>query len=65
MTTLKGERQALAPKRILEVKSVPDTLIVLSDGGCLMVRESLEEVLRLFTEDCKTGIPFLLKESMK
>lgn len=51
ITSLKGEVRELPASRIMEVKKVPDTLIVMSNGSCLMVKESVDDVLRLFMLD--------------
>ena len=55
LTSLKGERRELNPSRIMEVKRVPDTVIVFINGSCLMVRESVEDVVRLFEKEPLKG----------
>lgn len=57
LTSLKGERRELPASNIMEVKNVPDTLIVLRNGSCLMVKESVEDVVRLFMLDSRRHAP--------
>ena len=57
LTSLKGERRELPASRIMEVKRVPDTLIVFSNGSCMMVKESVDDVLKLFMLDRRRIFP--------
>jgi len=45
LTGIKGQRQMLKSSMIEEIKSVPDTLLVMKNGNNLMVRESVDEVM--------------------
>ena len=45
LTGIKGQKQELKQSMISEIKSVPDTLLVMKNGNCLMVRESVDEVM--------------------
>ena len=60
LTSLKGERQEFPSSRIMEVKKVPDTLIVMSNGNCLMVKESVDDVIKLFMIDRRRPFPLSL-----
>ncbi len=55
LTSLKGERQELNASKIMEVKRVPDTVIVFINGSCLMVRESVEDVVERFSKEPLKG----------
>ncbi len=46
VTRLKGEALVLNAELIKTIEATPDTLITLVNGGQLMVRESIEEVVR-------------------
>ncbi len=45
LTGIKGDRKCLDASRIMEIKSVPDTVLVFLNGNCLFVRESVEEIV--------------------
>jgi len=51
LTSLKGEKTELNPSKIMEVKRVPDTVIVFMNGSCMMVRESVEDVVARFEKE--------------
>jgi flagellar protein FlbD len=50
LTQLNGEQIYVNPNLIEIVESKPDTMIGLTNGKKLMVRESPEDVVRRFTE---------------
>lgn len=45
LTGIKGDERALNPSRIMEIKSVPDTVLVLLNGNCMLVKETAGEVI--------------------
>lgn len=46
LTGIKGQKRQLKSSSIAEIKAVPDTLLVMKNGNCLMVKESVEEVIQ-------------------
>ena len=51
LTGIKGQKQEFTSTMIKEIKSVPDTLLVMKNGNCVMVRETVEEVVKLITSN--------------
>ena len=45
LTGIKGQKQELKMSMIKEIKAVPDTLLVMKNGNCMMVKETVEEVV--------------------
>ena len=45
LTGIKGQKQELKMSMIKEIKAVPDTLLVMKNGNCMMVQETVEEVV--------------------
>jgi uncharacterized protein YlzI (FlbEa/FlbD family) len=55
LTDLKGRPRSLKGTLIREIRNVPDTVLVLLNGNCIVVRESVEEVLdKLYANPRKT-----------
>lgn len=55
LTGLKGQETVLQVGTICEIKNVPDTVVVMQGGNCLMVRETAEEVLDKIVAERKLG----------
>jgi len=47
LTSLKGNKSYLRPSQILEIRETPDTVLVLYNGNCMIVKETVEEVLKM------------------
>ncbi|OGV39469.1 MAG: hypothetical protein A2020_02970 [Lentisphaerae bacterium GWF2_45_14] len=45
LTSLNGNKKYLRPSHILEIRKTPDTVLVLCNGNCMIVKETVEEVL--------------------
>ncbi|OGV54799.1 MAG: hypothetical protein A2X49_05090 [Lentisphaerae bacterium GWF2_52_8] len=54
LTDLRGGKVSFSPSFIREMKSVPDTVLVLLNGNCLMVRESMDEILSMLLKNPRT-----------
>lgn len=50
LTRLKGQAVALNPDLIVTVDATPDTVVRLSNGDSIVVRESIEEIIKRVTE---------------
>ena len=53
VTRLNNKRFVVNAEQIRFIETTPDTMITLVNGDKIMVRESLEEVVRLATEYCR------------
>lgn len=47
LTSLNGNKKYLKPSHILEIRKTPDTVLVLYNGNCMIVKETVEEVLNM------------------
>lgn len=47
LTDMRGNVKLMDAARILEIKKVPETLLVFIDGNRVMVKESIDDIIRL------------------
>ena len=47
LTSLNGNKKSLRPSHIVEIKKTPDTVLILYNGNCMVVKETVEEVLNM------------------
>lgn len=47
LTSLNGNKSYLRPSHIVEIRKTPDTVLVLYNGNCIIVKETVEEVLNM------------------
>ncbi|MCK5269236.1 MAG: flagellar FlbD family protein [Sedimentisphaerales bacterium] len=53
VTRLNGKRFVLNAEQIRYIENTPDTMITLMNGDKIMVREDLEDVVKLAIEYCR------------
>jgi uncharacterized protein YlzI (FlbEa/FlbD family) len=51
LTNLGGETESFKACMIQEIKSIPETLVVLLNGNSQIVKESVEDILKMMTID--------------
>ncbi len=53
VTRLNGKRFVINAEQIRYIENTPDTMITLMNGDKIMVRENLEDVVKLAIEYCR------------
>ena len=53
VTRLNGKRFVINAEQIRYIENTPDTMITLMNGDKIMVREDLEDVVKLAIEYCR------------
>jgi uncharacterized protein YlzI (FlbEa/FlbD family) len=47
ITALNGEKKKLRSSCIQEMYCAPDTVLVMTGGNCMLVKESLDDIIRM------------------